>query len=141
MPSSSEEVATRPRRRAELQAVFDFFALRDGDAAVMRADERFSGEIVDRAGDAFGEAAIVDEDERGAMGADQFEQLGMDGAPDGAGERGLATRGRWGADRCRRGGHVFDWDFDAQVETLGFAGVDDGDWAIDGGVEGRIQIR
>jgi hypothetical protein len=29
-------------------------------------------------------------------------------------------------------GHVFDGDFDAQVEAFWFAGVDDGDGAIDG---------
>ncbi len=69
-------------QRAEFEAVFDFFALRHGHAAVMRAHKNFPGEIVQRAGNSFRQAAVVDEDERGAMGADQFEQLGMDGAPD-----------------------------------------------------------
>ncbi len=62
-----------PAESAEFEAVFDLFALGDGDAAMVCADECFLCEIVDRAGDAFGEAAIVDEDERGAMAFDLFE--------------------------------------------------------------------
>ncbi len=49
-------------KSAELEAIFNVFALSDGDAAVVCADQSFTGEIIDGAGNAFGEAAIVDED-------------------------------------------------------------------------------
>ena len=49
-------------QRAHLEAVFDLLALVGGNAAVMRADQRLSGEFVDRAGNALGESAAVDED-------------------------------------------------------------------------------
>src|SRR5262249_2732481 len=119
---------------AEFEAVFDFFALRDSDAAVVGADERFLGEVVDGAGGAFGEGAVVDEDECGAVGANEFEKLRVDGAPnrgaDGA-LRGGAAGERIDVVEAR---HVFDGDFDAEVEVLFFAGVDDGDGPVDGGV-------
>ncbi len=106
----------------------------------MRADECFLREIVDGARYAFGEATIVDEDERRAMRADHFEELGMDGAPN----RWTNRPFRRGAARKRidvvEAGHVFDGDFDAEVEALEFAGVDDGDRAVDGGVEGGFEF-
>ena len=55
----------------------------------MGAHQRFAGKFVDGAGNALGQAAAVDENQRGAMGADLFEQLGMNGAPDGAANRAL----------------------------------------------------
>ena len=116
---------------AELEAVFNLFALRDGDAAVVRADQCFLREIVDGAGDAFGEAAIVDEDERRAMRFDLFEELGMDGAPNGGANRTLRSGTTGERVDVVEPGHVFHGDFDPEVEALWFAGVDDGDRAID----------
>ena len=49
----------------------------------MGAGEGFAGEFVERAGEALGDAAVVDEDERRVLLADDFEKPGMDGAPDG----------------------------------------------------------
>jgi len=125
---------------AEFEAVFDFLALRDGDAAVVCADQRFLRKIVDGAGDAFGEAAIIDEDESGAMGTDLLEELRMDGAPDGWANGAL----RGGAARERidvvEASHVFDGDFDPEVEAFEFAGVDDGDGAVNGSVEGGFEF-
>jgi hypothetical protein len=72
----------QPTQAAEFQAVFDFFALRDGHAAVVRANERFAGKIIYCAGNAFGQSAIIHKDERRAMRADQRQQLRMNGAPD-----------------------------------------------------------
>ena len=81
---------------AHLEAVFDFLTLVGGHAAVMRAHQGVAGEFVDGAGDALGEAAAVDEDEGGGVGADEFEQLGMDGAPDG-GAHGACEAGPLGS--------------------------------------------
>ncbi len=100
----------------------------------------FLSEVVDRAGDAFGEAAIVDEDERGAMGFDLFEELGMDGAPDGWADGALGGGAAGERIDVVEAGHVFDGDFDAEVELFFFAGVDDGDGAVDGGVEGGFEF-
>src|SRR5580692_2429359 len=74
------------------------------------------------------------------MSFDLFEGLGMNRTPD------------WGTDgtlRCGTTGervdvvqtrHVFDGDFDAEVETLEFTGADDGHGAIDRGVERRLEF-
>ena len=97
-------------------------------------------EIVDGAGDAFGEAAIVDEDERRAMRANHFEELGMDGAPDGWALGGLRCRTAGERVDVVEAGHVFDGDFDAEVELFFFAGVDDGDGAIDGCVKRGFEF-
>ena len=48
-----------------LEKVFDFGALRGGERAVMGAGEGLLREVVDEAGEAFGGAAVVDEDEGG----------------------------------------------------------------------------
>ena len=37
-------------------------------------------------------------------------------------------------------GHVFDGNFDAEIEALGFAGVDDGDGAVDGSDDGGFEF-
>ena len=127
-------------QRAHLEAVFDFLALVGGDAAVMGADQGFAGEFIDRAGDALGEAAAVDEDERGGVARTSSRSLGW---------MALQIEGRTGA--CEAGPlgsviefiqarHVVERDFDAQVDALGLAGVDDGDGAIDGRGGGGFEL-
>ncbi len=61
----------------------------DGDAAVVGAHQNFARQIVHRAGDPFRQPAAVDEDQGGAVRPDQFQQLGMNGAPDGGTHRAL----------------------------------------------------
>ena len=117
---------------AELKAVFDFLALVGGDAAVVGTYQDLAGEFVHGAGDAFGEAAAVDEDEGGGVGANEFEEFGMDGAPDGG------THGRLRGGAAGQGHefiearHIVERNFDAEVDALGFAGVHDGDGAVRG---------
>ena len=41
---------------------------------MMRADQWFAGELVERARQAFGKTAAVDEDERGLVRVNQLEQ-------------------------------------------------------------------
>ena len=112
-----------------LEAVFDIGALRGRDAAVMRAHERLLCEVVDGAGNALGEAAAVYEDDGRAVRAHQFEQLRMDGTPDGRAHRTL--RGGTAGKQVEfvEARHIVDGNFDAEVEALRFAGVDDGDGA------------
>ena len=50
-------------------------------------------QLVEPGGQALGQAAGVDEDEGGAVGADQLQQLGVHGGPDAAPGRG-GGRGR-----------------------------------------------
>ncbi len=95
-------------QRSQFQALFDLLALRRGHAAVMRADQHFAGKFIDRAGDALRQAAAVDEDQRGGVRPHQFQQLGMNRAPDGrplgplrGGAAGNGPRSRRGAS-CRR---------------------------------------
>ena len=90
----------------------------------------FAGELVEGAGEAFGDLAAVDEEDGGVAVADDFEQARVDGVPDGDALGGL--RGGAGGDLflLAEAGHVFDWNFDAQLELLGSAGVDDGDGAV-----------
>ena len=90
MPSSREEVATTARICPVLRRVFDFGALGGGERAVMGAGEGLLGEVVDEAGEAFGGAAVVDEDEGGLTGEDDGEETGRDGGPDGGAFGGWA---------------------------------------------------
>ena len=126
---------------AHLEAVFDLLALVGGDAAVMGADQGFAGEFVDGAGDALGEAAAVDEDERGGVGADEFQELGMNGAPDGGAGGGLGGGAAGQRDGVVEARHVVERDFDADVDALGLAGIDDGDGAVGGSGGARIRTR
>jgi hypothetical protein len=127
-------------KSAELETIFNVFALRDGDAAVMGADQSFTSEIVDGAGNAFGEAAVVDEDQGGAMFADEGEEFRMNGGPDGGPSGGLGSGAAGKRIDLVEAGHVFDGNFDAEIETLRFAGVDDGDGAIDGSDDGGFEF-
>ena len=65
-----------------LQPVFDLDALRPRERSVVRADQRLAGQLVERAGEPLRDAAAVDEDQRRAVRAHQFEQARMDRAPD-----------------------------------------------------------
>ena len=85
MPSSSELVATRPRSVPAFKRFLDGQALLAGDRAVVRAHEDgrcrlvFSlGELVETLGQAFGQAATVDEDERRALALDELQQARVD---------------------------------------------------------------
>ena len=82
MPSSSDEVATSAAQRAGLEQVLDLDALRPGDRAVVRADERLARQLVERAGQPLGEPPAVDEDQRRAVRANQLEQPRVDRRPD-----------------------------------------------------------
>ena len=52
------------------------------ERAVVRADERLAGELVERGRQPLGEPPAVDEDQRRAMRADQLEQPRVDRRPD-----------------------------------------------------------
>ena len=82
MPSSSVEVATRPRSGPCLQLVLDEQSLLARDRPVVRSHELFAGELVDARRQALGEASRVDEDDRRAMRLDQLEQARIDRGPD-----------------------------------------------------------
>ena len=130
-----------PRSVPSLQPLFDLLALRRGDAAVMRKHQRFAGKFVERAGDALGQPAAVDEDQRGAVRAHQFEQLGMNRAPDG---RALGPLRGGAAGKVLdlvEARHVFDRNLDAQIELLGRAGIDDGDRTVDDGSSKALRGR
>jgi hypothetical protein len=106
----------------------------------MGAHQRFAGELVDGAGNALGEAAAVDEDEGGGVGADELEELGMDGAPDGGADGGLRGGAAGEGDEVVEARHIVERDFDAQVDALGRAGVDDGDVAVARGGVGGFEF-
>ncbi len=115
---------------ASLQLLFDDGALRGGERAVMGAGDGLAGEFVERAGEPLGDLAAVDKEDGGVALADDFKQAGMNGIPDGDAARHL--RGRAGGNffLLAEAGHVFDGNFDAELELLGRAGVDDGDGAV-----------
>ncbi len=112
-----------------LEQFFNLGALRGGERAVMGAGEGLAGEFVDRACEAFGGAAIVDEDESRGSGADDFEQSRIDCAPHGSSFRAFRCGAAWQLVDEAEAGHVFDGDLDFQFEALGLFGVDDGDGA------------
>ena len=100
----------------------------------MGADQLLSRQVVQRRGQALGQASAVDEDERRAVGAHELQQPGMDRGPDGAASDGArrSLDDLIGAAALGRGGqglaqarHVLDRDLDLQVEGLALGGIDD----------------
>ena len=82
MPSSSDEVATRPRICPAFRLILDLDALRPRERAVVRADQHLAGELVQRRGQPLGDAPAVDEDQRRGVRPHQLEQPRMDRRPD-----------------------------------------------------------
>ena len=87
---------------AGLEPVFDLDALRPRERAVVRADQRLAGQLVERGGQPLGEPPAVDEDERGAVRLHQLEQARMDGRPDRRPRRRLRRRPARDARPARR---------------------------------------
>ena len=58
----------------------------------MGANQGFAGELIDGSRNPLGQAAAVYKEQRGAMSLDQFEKLGMNGAPDRTALRRLGRR-------------------------------------------------
>jgi hypothetical protein len=85
---------------------------------VVGAGEFLLGQVVQAQGEPLGEAAVVDEDDRRAVCANELEDLGVDRRPDGLLLLGLP--------------HVLERDDHLQVERLGAAGVDELDLAATG---------
>ena len=115
---------------AGLQLLLDDGALRGGEGAVMGAGDGFAGQFVERAGKALGDLAAVDEEDGGVALADDLEQAGMDGVPDGDAAGHLRGGAGGNLFLLAEVGHVFDGNFNAELELLGCAGVDDGDGAV-----------
>ena len=111
-----------------LELLLDQQALLAGQAAVVGAGHLLLGQLVEAQGEALGQAAVVDEDDRRAVGPHQLEDLRVHRRPDRApGALGARQLDGVVADRRRRVGqlaHVLDRDPDLQVELLGAAGVD-----------------
>ena len=104
-------------QRAGLQQILDLDALRPRDRSVVRADERFAGQLVQRAGEPLGQAAAVDEDQRRAVRANQLEQPRVDRRPDRrprVADRRRAARDLVGR---RQPGHVLDRHLDRQLRA------------------------
>src|SRR5215207_9662022 len=113
-----------------LQQLLDLEPLLTRDRAVVGARDLFLRQLVEAEREAFRESAVVDEDDGGAVGANELEQLRVDGRPDRlrpALSPGSEQVGQLGA---RRGlAHVLDRDDDLEVELLRAAGVDEPDRA------------
>ena len=97
----------------------------------MCAGDWFTCKIVQRSCESFRNAAGVDEDERGGALANDLQQARMNRLPDGGALRALRCRAARNLFNLAKLGHVFDGDFDLQVEELSSSGVDDGDGTID----------
>ena len=107
------------------QQIFDLAARHARQRAVVRADERFAGELVQGAGQALREATAVDEDQRRAVRMNQLEQARVNRAPN----RGARSRtgGRAAGNFVDLGEsrHILDRDVDRQPQLLPLGGVDD----------------
>ena len=111
MPSSSEAVATSARISPGLQALLDAQAAIPGQAAVVRADALLAQPLAQVVRHALGHAPGVDEDQRGAVRADQDGQAVVDLGP-------LLVRGH----RFEIGAR----ELDGEVEIAAVPDVDDG---------------
>ena len=97
---------------------------------MVRASQLLARQFIDRAGQSLGDAAAVDEDDGGMALADDLHQAGMNGGPDGCPLWALGGRTTRQFLPLAHARHVFYGNFNAQVELLGLAGVDDGDRAV-----------
>ena len=125
-----------------LQQLLDLGALLTRERAVMRPRDLLVGQLVQAQRDALGRAAVVDEHDRGVVGTDELEKLGVAGRPDRPTRRLAAAerlqrigrgRRRFAAGEPARPaglGHRRDGHLDAQVELLARARVDDRDLAV-----------
>ena len=130
MPSSSDEVATRPRSRPALSASSISTRCGARQRAMVRADQRLAGQLVERRGQALGDAAAVDEDQRRAVRAHQLQQARMDRGPDRRPRRALRRRAARDVDRLGRAAPCpRPAPRCAARSALRRAGVDDGDRA------------
>ena len=114
---------------AGLELVLDEEPLLACERAVVGLDQLLARELVEPRREPLGEPAVVAEDQRGAVVADQLEDPRVHVRPD-AGPR-LAVERRAGRllDPGAERAHVLDRDDDLEVELLADAGVDDGDRA------------
>ena len=113
------------RQLAGLELLLDHEALLAGERPVVRAGDGLLGELVQAQGEALGGAAVVDEDDGGAVGPDLLEELGVDRGPDRLARR-LPARERVELDAgLLRFDHRLHGDVDLQVERLARARVDD----------------
>ena len=100
---------------AGLQLLLDHGALVGGEGAVVGAGDGFAGQFVERAGQALGYLAAVDEENGRISLADQFEQARMNRIPDGDAAGHL--RGGSAGDFLHglEPRHIFNWNFNPQL--------------------------
>ena len=121
------------RQAALLERLLDGDPLLAGDRAVVGPHQVLAGQLVEALGQALGQAAAVDEDERAAVGPDELEDPGVDRRPDA--HPHLAAGGRSAGlllerQRLAEAAHVLDRDDDLEVEPLLRPGIDDRDRAV-----------
>ncbi len=108
--------------------VLDLESLLARDRPMVGAHQILSGQPVQLAGQPFGEAAAVHEEDRRAVLFRQLQESGVHRGPDGTTDRILAWCRFW----CRGllgTGHVFDGNHDLDVESPLLGRVHDGDGA------------
>ena len=114
-PELERRGGDQARDLARLQQLLDLDPLLARQRAVVGARDLFLGQLVQPQRQPLGEAAVVDEDDRRAVRADELEDLRVDRGPDRLLLLGLA--------------HVVERHDDLQVELLRAAGVDELDLA------------
>ena len=114
-PELERRRCDQARDLALLQQLLDLDALFARDRAVVGAGDLLLGQVVQPQGEPLGEAAVVDEDDRRAVRADELEDLRVDRGPDRLLLLGLA--------------HVVERHDDGQVELLRATRVDELDLA------------
>ncbi len=82
MPSSRLEVATSAGHAAVLEPLLDAEALLARQRPVVSAYELLAGELIEPQRQPFGQAAAIDEDDRGAMAPDELEDARVNLRPD-----------------------------------------------------------
>jgi hypothetical protein len=97
---------------------------------VVRAHERLLGQVVERARQALGEPPAVDEEQRRAVRANEFQEARIDRGPDRHAGRALRRVPARHGDGAAQAAHVLHRHFDADLQRLAIRGVDDGDGTV-----------
>jgi len=112
------------RQPSRLQIVLDLKTLLACNGSMVRSDDIFASQFIERRCEPFGQSAAIDENQRGSVLADLVEQHWMDGGPDAGPHLALCGRTAGNILDFAQSGHILNRNGDANIQFLAAAGID-----------------